>query len=1148
MYFEILFTKKVFIYIGGKISNFMELKLDNYNILIEKLDRFIRKYYINKIIRGLILFSTIILAFFLIINFLENEFYFNKFIRKLIFYGFLGISTFTLIYYVINPLLKYFKLGKIISHSTAAEIIGNHFQDVKDKLLNVLQLFDQSQSQKENELLIAGIDQKSNEIKLVPFRSAINLNSNKKYLKYLIPPVLIFFLVLLISPGIISSSTKRIINNNLEFTRPAPFNFKIENKSLEVVQYSDLTLKVKIEGNYLPADASILIDDFQYHLTKKAPDAYEYVFKNIQKNTEFKIFSGKVRSGDFELKVIPKPVITDFNIFVDYPQYTGQKDEYLKNTGDLLVLEGTILKWEFNTQNADKLKMKFASDNSKLLVAEPNNNRSIFQKRVTDNDNYKMYIINNRIANPDSVNYSISVVKDKFPVINIEQIWDSTDMSKMYFTGNIADDYGFSNLSFNYRIIEKDGKISGLKARKLTFNPGKTYNFRYLLDTKNLELQPGQILKYYFEVKDNDGINGPKSSTSNEMEYRTISEEEFDQQENKNEEDIKKNLLKIQQESKKIKDKLKKLKEKLLDKKEAEWQDKKELEKLLEKEKELEKMLEDAKKKLEENLKNQDNFKKLDESILNKQEQLEKMFQENLSQEQKDLMQKIEELMKELNKDQMIDKMDEMSLDEEKLDKQMDRMLELFKQLELEKEMNESIEQLNKLADKQEKLSEDTKNKSKTQEELKKEQDNLNKEFDKAQDKVEDLMKKNKELEHPKNLAKDNEEKMEEIKEDMDDSQEKLEKEQNSGASQSQKSAAQKMKKMAKSLDMQMQDSDKEQHEEDLKALRQILENLLSLSFEQESLMKKSNNVIVNSPAYKKILSDQHKIKEDFKIVEDSLHALSKRVIEIQSFVNEKISEIKLSVDQSLKNLETDGSLPGTRDFQSANKTQHQAMKGINDLALMLDESMKQMQQNASGMPGSGSCNKPGGNGKKSGKSGKEPMDKIAKGQEKLTEKMKKMLSQMQGKSGQGGMPKEFAESAKQQAELRKALEQLKREKQEQGKGEGNELQKMIDDMSRIEEDLVNKKLDAQLLKRQQDITSRLLEADRAERQRGFENERKSRTGTEMDKKIPPAIEKYLREKEAQMDVYKSVSPSLKPFYRDLVRDYIDQMKNGNQK
>ena len=311
-------------------------------------------------------------------------------------------------------------------------------------------------------------------------------------------------------------------------------------------------------------------------------------------------------------------------------------------------------------------------------------------------------------------------------------------------------------------------------------------------------------------------------------------------------------------------------------------------------------------------------------------------------------------------------------------------------------------------------------------------------------------MKKNKELERPKNLAEDNEEKMEEIKEEMEDSEEKIEKEQNSGASQSQKSAAQKMKKMAKSLEMQMQGSEKEQHEEDLKALRQLLENLLTLSFDQESLMKRSDSVIVNSPAFKKVLVDQNKIKEDFKIVEDSLHALSKRVMEIQSFVNDKVREIKCKHRSKHKKTVNDDQFPGMRDFPGANKSQHESMKGLNDLALMLDESMQQMQQNGSGMPGSGSCNKPGGSGKKPGKTGKEPMDKIAKGQEKLTEKMKQMLSQMQGKSGKGGMPKEFAEAAKQQAELRKALEQLKREKQEEGKGGGNELQKMIDDMNKL--------------------------------------------------------------------------------------------------
>ncbi|MBK7093626.1 MAG: DUF4175 domain-containing protein [Saprospiraceae bacterium] len=1123
----------------------MDIKLSNYQILIEKLDRFIRKFYINKILRGAILFSAIVLALFLIFNLLESQFYFSRAVRKLIYYSFIGISLSSLAFFVLVPLSKYFRLGKVLSHENAAIIIGNHFSNVKDKLLNVLQLYGQSQSDQDNELLFASIDQKSEEIKIVPFRTAVNLQSNRRYLKYLLPPALFLLLLLLFAPGIIKSSTKRIINNNIDFLRPAPFEFKIVNKSLEAVQYSDMTLKVKIEGETLPADVYIDIEDFQYRLTKTGPDEFEYVFKNIQEDMDFQLYSGRVKSENYEIKVIPKPVITDFSIYVDYPSYTGQKDELIKNTGDLLVLEGSVLRWDFNSMNTDLLKMNFLSDKNKRYLIESDGGNFRFTRKIINDDIYKLYIVNNRISVPDSMSYSINVVKDKFPTINIEQVRDSLDDSMIYFIGNVSDDYGFSSLSFNYRVGDKDGSISGVQSKKLTISKAKNFDFRYILDFADISLKPGQVLKYYFEVKDNDGINGPKSSVSGEMEYRTISEDEFDKQENQNEEDIKKNLEKIQQEAKKIREKLRKLREKLMQKKEAEWQDKKELEKLLEKEKELQKMLEDAKNKLEENLKKQQDFKKLDESILNKQEQLQKMFEESLSQEQKDLMQKIEELMKELQKDEMMEQMDQMNLDEEKLEKQMDRMLELFKQLELEKEISESIKELNKMAEKQEKLSEETKDKAKPNEELKKEQQELNKEFDKTKEKVEDLMKKNEELEHPKNLAKDNKEKMEEIEQDMEKSDDQIKENKNSGASQSQKSAAQKMKKMAKSLEMQMEGSEKEQHEEDLKALRQLLENLLTLSFDQESLMKRSGSVIVNSPAFKKVLVDQHKISEDFKIVEDSLHALSKRVVEIQSFVNDKVREIKGSIDQSLKKLQNDDQFPGSRDFPGANKAQHESMKGLNDLALMLDESMQQMQKNGSGMPGSGSCNKPGGSGKKPGKSGKEPMDKIAKGQEKLTEKMKQMLSQMQGKSGKGGMPKEFAEAAKQQAELRKALEQLKREKQEEGKGGGNELQKMIDDMNRLEEDLVNKRLDGQLIKRQQDITNRLLEADKADRQRGFENERKSETGTDKERKLPPAIEKYLKERESQLDIYRSVSPTLKPFYRDLVRDYIEKMKNN---
>jgi len=48
----------------------------NYQILIEKLDQFIRKYYANQLIRGLLYTVALLLVLFLGLNFLEHYFYF----------------------------------------------------------------------------------------------------------------------------------------------------------------------------------------------------------------------------------------------------------------------------------------------------------------------------------------------------------------------------------------------------------------------------------------------------------------------------------------------------------------------------------------------------------------------------------------------------------------------------------------------------------------------------------------------------------------------------------------------------------------------------------------------------------------------------------------------------------------------------------------------------------------------------------------------------------------------------------------------------------------------------------------------------------------------------------------------------------------
>ena len=84
----------------------------------------------------------------------------------------------TLTNYLVIPILKLNHFGKIISYEEAAHIIGKHFSNISDKLINTLQLQQQTGSILSIDLLHASINQKMEELKLIPFSSAINLTRN----------------------------------------------------------------------------------------------------------------------------------------------------------------------------------------------------------------------------------------------------------------------------------------------------------------------------------------------------------------------------------------------------------------------------------------------------------------------------------------------------------------------------------------------------------------------------------------------------------------------------------------------------------------------------------------------------------------------------------------------------------------------------------------------------------------------------------------------------------------------------------------------------------------------------------------------------------------------------------------------------------
>src|SRR6195952_4189886 len=329
---------------------------ENYELLISKINTFIRKYYLNDLLRGLIFLGAGLFSAYVVITLSEYFGNFNILFRSILFYFFILLNLSLFCWLVIPPLMAWLKLGKTLTHDQAAEIIGKYFTIVDDKLLNTLQLKKQAITDERHRALIeASIDQKIELLKPVSFPSAINIKENSKYLKWIMLPVAVICVIALAAPTVLTESTKRLIRHNEYFAPVAPFKFIVQNPSLSVVQGQDLKLDLKLEGDKLPADVYLETANNTFKLDKENISRFHYLFTNLQQNTYFKFIGNGFTSAVYEIKVNLRPALLHFDVELNYPAYLHKKSEAMPNAGDLTIPEGTTVTWNFHTQNATAL-------------------------------------------------------------------------------------------------------------------------------------------------------------------------------------------------------------------------------------------------------------------------------------------------------------------------------------------------------------------------------------------------------------------------------------------------------------------------------------------------------------------------------------------------------------------------------------------------------------------------------------------------------------------------------------------------------------------------------------------------------------------------------------------------------------------------
>ena len=1098
----------------------------------------------NLLTRGVILAPAFALGYFLVAVLLEYNLWLGKPARFLLFILFVGLVVFCVLYFFKKPIL-WWMYKKGLGEEESAKIIGNHFPSVADKLLNIIQL---SSSAEKNALLNASIDQKSGLLKNVSFEKAVDLSLNKKYLRYLLVPLAVILVLTFVDSNIFTKSTGRIVQFNQEFSPQAPFQFGITNKTLTAFFNEDFTLGISLRGDAIPESAYLISDNQRWKMEDLGIGKFQYVFEKQQHPIKFQIEASGFYSPSYQIELTNRPEVSQIKISLAFPSYTGKNPEVITNAGNIEIPEGTRVNWSIKTAYASHAQINFTTGGAKPMVQSDDHLFS-FGKNFNNNDQYSISLENESSNNKDRISYTIDVIKDEYPQISVENLKDSVLYRTILLGGQLKDDYGISELRLIYMINPEDAQ-SKKHFIEIPIPHGRTQqNFFHSWSIDSLHLQAGDKLSYYFEVWDNDGVNGRKSTRSASYLFSLPSKDDLKldiaNQQNSTENKIDKSV----QKAKEIKESINEAQQKLRGKQSLDWQDKKMLEELLKQKEKLDKTINDLQKENKLLEQKKDAFTEENQRIKEKSEQIQKLMDELLDDETKKLFNELEKLLKENSDIQQMQKLlEKMDRKEINLEKELERTLELFKELQYEYKLDQAINDLEKQAEKQENLLNDTKEltgekpdktdksnkeksdqktekespaskEKKTNEDLAKEQNELQKDLKKFEESIEDLKKLGDELDKEEDtLGKED---FDQLENSEQQSKESLDQNNPKQSVEPQKKSLNKMKQMQKQLQQSQSSMQMEMDSQNLESLRQIVHGLIKLSYDQESLMKEFNSIQQSDPKYLQISQAQINLQNDSKVLEDSLLALAKKDPFMGNIVTREIGELNDHVAKAVNHIRE-------RHKSNAGAEMQFSMSKINNLALMLDDHFENMmsmmakaQSGGKGKPKNGKDAKPG-----FGQMQKELNDQIQK--LKGNQKLGRQYSE------------ELARLAAEQERIRRALQEMSDQmKKEGGTGIGNEIPQK---MEQTEMDLVNKNITEQTIKRQSEILTRLLEAEKSIRERDLDKERKGETAKDYSHEIPPAFEEYLRLKEKEVELLKTLPPKLFPYYKKEVTDYFKRI------
>jgi hypothetical protein len=1119
-----------------------------YNEIIKKLERFYQKEFKVVAARGIQIAILLAIFSFFVFTLIELFANSNTTVRTIIFVLFIMVVIVSVSILFVIPLLKYFKLLSKPNYDDVAKKIGSNFPDVKDELLNVLQLSKlQDKQLYSSNLINAAFARVYEKVKSINFESVIKFDKAKQLLLYVAGAVVFVTLLFLTIPGL-KAASGRLLNFNQEFIPPQKFTFEVYPGNAEITKGQDVTIKIRVAGEK-PEEVSIAIKDIDqtnFEVQKLLADSlgnYNFERRSIRNTFSYYATAENISSEEFKIEVIDRPVIKSLDLTVNAPGYSKIPVVQQKDNGNVTALIGSTVNLEVNSsKKLSKAKLLFGDTTS--LEMKTTDSKANVSFRVRKDNSYQIILADEKgNQNLSPITYTIKTLFDAYP--SIEMVTPNRDAAlandnRLPLLVKILDDYGFTKLHLNYRLSASRYEPEQMQFTSIDIPINKSekeLDVPYVWNLSRMSLGVDDIVTYYLEIFDNDNVSGPKSAKSPEFKIRVPSLDEIlvkaeDTQQNAQEE-----LIKTLKEAEALKENLEKLNQEMKqDKKELTWEEKEKIENALNKFEELQNKVDEVSKQLGEmqNELQQNNL--LSKETLEKYMELQELFKELTSDEMKKAMEQLKNKLNEMNRQQAQQDMQNMKIDEEMFQKSIERTINLLKRIQVEQKIDEMLKRTEQLAENLEQLEKQTSESDLSKQQEKKEladkQNQAGKEMDKLEKEMKELSDKMKSMEDmpteqmDKTMEEmekqDNQELSEEAMKNLMQNQKQMAQENQSQMSKN----MQKMNQMMKDLQQAMQQMNQMQTFTDM---MKILDNLLTLSKKQEELKKQSQNLNPNSSQFNENAQQQSNLSRSLDNILSQMSELSQKTFAITPEMGKALGDAKREMQESIQAMQN-------RNGNMAMNNQGEAMKSLNEAATMMKGSMESMMQ---------------GGGQGGMMSLMQQLQKMSGMQMSLNNLTQMLQQSMQGKLS----PQQQAELqrlAQQQQMIQKSLEQLQNEAKQTGQSKKlpANLENILKQMQEVVSDMNTERLNDELIQKQERILSRLLDAQRSINERDYEKERESFTGENKNRKSPAELNlSSERGKDLIKDeLNKAGREGYSKDYENLIRKYFEALQGEKVK